>query len=106
METCPHCKTWTPGDANGDGSVIVCRVCAANGRTVRLNDPECVCGPGGVNLKASLAAFTAGTEPLAHLSGAEYVDTTGWWRNCRACKSTYVLNRKVAAARVRLAVAA
>jgi hypothetical protein len=36
---CPRCKTWTPGDARGDGTVIVCRVCAARGVHVRLNAP-------------------------------------------------------------------
>lgn len=37
--SCPVCNTWTPGDANGDGTVVVCRVCAARGRIVRLNTP-------------------------------------------------------------------
>jgi hypothetical protein len=38
-QVCPQCKTWTPGDLRGDGTVIVCRVCAARGCHVRLNAP-------------------------------------------------------------------
>lgn len=67
---------------------------------------DCACGPGGVNLKASVAAFTAGTERLPHFNGAECVNRMGWWRSCKLCHSTFVLNRRTAAARVKLAVAA
>lgn len=64
------------------------------------------CGTGGWKLKLSVAAWLAGTELLPHLNGAEAVDEVGWHRNCAACGSTFVLNRRTAAARVRLAVAA
>lgn len=51
--------------------------------------PPCpTCGIGGWKLKASLAAWTAGTVLLPHLHGAEALDAMGWWRNCKTCSST------------------
>lgn len=65
MKVCSECETWTPGDVAGDGSVLVCRVCAARGKYIVLVDELATIA------RAELAAVKRAPVTEYHQSAAE-----------------------------------